>query len=390
MDASLIKGTELATSHPHRCWSYAITTETVICHEPLAHCVCRVSQTIGHDLTLLGRKRMRKLATVRTISQITPIPDADRIELAVVDGWKCVIKKGEFAVGDRVIYCEIDSFLPIRTEFEFLRSSSFKRMDEREGFRLRTVKLRGQISQGLLLPTSILSGDTELGQDVSEQLGIVKYEPPVPASLAGEVIGPFPSSITKTDEERIQNLASDYESFRGKEFFVSEKLDGTSFTAFYDQDFGVCGRNWQYAPSDQNTLWRVAKSLELEKKLSSMDRRIAIQGELVGPGIQGNKYKLKEHRLFVFNVFDIDQYAYVEKDAMALLCDRLELEQVPLIELRSVPDTIDEILECAEGKSVLNSTTDREGLVWVHGSGQNRISFKTISNSFLVDDRDSH
>ncbi len=331
---------------------------------------------------------MRKLATVRTISQITPIQGADRIELAVVDGWKCVIKKGEFAVGDRVVYCEIDSFLPIRDEFEFLRSSSFKRMDEREGFRLRTVRLRGQISQGLLLSTSILEQSPELGDDVSDQLGIVKYEAPVPVQLAGDVVGPFPSSITKTDEERIQNLASDYESFHGKEFFVSEKMDGTSFTAFFDQEFGVCGRNWQYAPSDTNLLWRMARSQALDTKLASLGRRIAVQAELVGPGIQGNKYKLKKHRLFVFNIFDLDDFSYLEKDTVAELCESLELEQVPFIQRRSVPNSIDEILELAEGKSVINDETNREGLVWVHGSGNDRISFKTISNAFLADDRD--
>ena len=331
---------------------------------------------------------MRKLATVRTISQITPIQGADRIELAVVDGWKCVIKKGEFAVGDRVVYCEIDSFLPIRDEFEFLRSSSFKRMDEREGFRLRTVRLRGQISQGLLLSTSILEQSPELGDDVSDQLGIVKYEAPVPVQLAGDVVGPFPSSITKTDEERIQNLASDCESFHGKEFFVSEKMDGTSFTAFFDQEFGVCGRNWQYAPSDTNLLWRMARSQALDTKLASLGRRIAVQAELVGPGIQGNKYKLKKHRLFVFNIFDLDDFSYLEKDTVAELCESLELEQVPFIQRRSVPNSIDEILELAEGKSVINDETNREGLVWVHGSGNDRISFKTISNAFLADDRD--
>ena len=331
---------------------------------------------------------MRKLATVRTISQITPIQGADRIELAVVDGWKCVIKKGEFAVGDRVVYCEIDSFLPIRDEFEFLRSSSFKRMDEREGFRLRTVRLRGQISQGLLLSTSILEQSPELGDDVSDQLGIVKYEAPVPVQLAGDVVGPFPSSITKTDEERIQNLASDYESFHGKEFFVSEKMDGTSFTAFFDHEFGVCGRNWQYAPSDTNLLWRMARSQALDTKLASLGRRIAVQAELVGPGIQGNKYKLKKHRLFVFNIFDLDDFSYLEKETVAELCESLELEQVPFIQRRSVPNSIDEILELAEGKSVINDETNREGLVWVHGSGNDRISFKTISNAFLADDRD--
>lgn len=331
---------------------------------------------------------MRKLATVRTISDIRSIPGADRIELAVVDGWKCVIKKGEFAVGDCVVYCEIDSFLPVRQEFEFLRSSSFKKMGDREGFRLRTVKLRGQISQGLLLSTAVLDGEVMLGQDVSDQLGIIKYEPPIPASLSGDVLGPFPAAIKKTDEERVQNLATEYESFAGKEFFVSEKLDGTSFTAFFDQGFGVCGRNWQYALSDQNMLCRVASELDLERKLSSLGRRVAIQGELVGPRIQGNKYQLNKQQLYVFNVFDMDQQAYIDKEKASQLCETIELQQVPFIERREVPRSLDEILELAEGKSVLNPGTEREGLVWVHGFGRERISFKTISNSFLIDDRD--
>ncbi|MEZ6089096.1 MAG: hypothetical protein R3C05_13925 [Pirellulaceae bacterium] len=141
-------------------------------------------------------------------------------------------EEGEFAAGDAVIYCEIDSFLPVRDEFEFLRKSSLKVMDNREGFRLRTVKLRGQISQGLLLDPSILGRDYSVGEDVTEELGIVKYEAPIPACLGGEVIGGFPAFIAKTDEERIQNLAADFDSFRKLAFYVSEKIDGTSFTAF--------------------------------------------------------------------------------------------------------------------------------------------------------------
>ena len=109
---------------------------------------------------------------------------------------------------------------------------------------------------------------------------------------------------------------------------------------------------------------------------------------MVGPGIQGNKYKLKKHRLFVFNIFDLDDFSYLEKDTVAEMCESLELEQVPFIQRRSVPNSIDEILELAEGKSVINDETNREGLVWVHGSGNDRISFKTISNAFLADDRD--
>ena len=118
--------------------------------------------------------------------------------------------------------------------------------------------------------------------------------------------------------------------------------------------------------------------------MSDFGRRIAIQGELVGPGIQGNRYKLKQTELFVFNVFDLGEYAYVEKDEAASICDVLELQMVPFIEKRTVPETIDEILQIAEGKSVLNESTEREGLVWVAGSGRERISFKTISNRFLA------
>ena len=327
---------------------------------------------------------MRKLATIRTVKSILPIEGADRIELAVVDGWKCVIKKGEFSEGDSVVYCEIDSFLPIREEFEFLRKSSFKKMGDDEGFRLRTVKLRGQISQGLLIDPAVLNRECSVGEDVTAELGILKYEPPIPACLTGSVVGPFPSAISKTDEERIQNLASDYGSYQNKPFFVSEKLDGTSFTAFFDKEFGVCGRNWEYAEDEKNSYWQAVNNLGLREKMSKLGRRLAIQGELLGPGIQNNRYGLKSQQLFVFNVFDIQAYGYLEKEEMNSVSQTLGLEVVPFIDNLKVPDTIDEILEFAQGKSVLNSQTEREGLVWVHGSGKDRISFKTISNKFLA------
>ena len=327
---------------------------------------------------------MRKLATIREVKALQPIAGADLIEIAVVDGWKCVIKKGDFAVGDAVIYCEIDSFLPIREEFEFLRKSSFKKMGEEEGFRLRTVKLRGQISQGLLVDPAVLGREFVAGEDVTDELGIVKYEPPIPACLGGTVIGGFPSSVSKTDEERIQNMASDYDSFRGQDFFVSEKLDGTSFTAFLADEFGVCGRNWQYAEDGKNSYWQAVNAVGLREKMEQLGHRLAVQGELVGPGIQNNRYGLKQQQLFVFNVFDIDQFGYVEKEEMNSVCASLGLEVVPFIATREVPESMDAILELAQGKSVLNSQTEREGLVWVRGSGADRISFKTISNKFLA------
>lgn len=328
---------------------------------------------------------MRKLATIRKVTETRPIDGADMIELAVVDGWKCVTKKGEYAAGDPVIYCEIDSFLPVRDEFEFLRKSSLKTMDDREGFRLRTVKLRGQISQGLLIDPSILERSFTVGEDVTEELGIEKYEAPIPACLGGDVVGGFPAFIEKTDEERIQNLACDYESFRGKEFYVSEKIDGTSFTAFVkDGEFGVCGRNWQLAEYQTNSHWRVVHSLSLHERLPSLGRSLAVQGELVGPGIQKNRYGLKEPTVFVFNVYDIEASAYLDKGSMEAVSEQIGLRTVPAIGSFSVSESIDEMLASAEGKSVLNPKTEREGLVWVYGCGDDRISFKTISNRFLA------
>ena len=333
---------------------------------------------------------MRKLATIRTVRETRPIDGADMIELAVVDGWKCVTKKGEFAAGDAVIYCEIDSFLPVREEFEFLRKSSLKVMDDREGFRLRTVKLRGQISQGLLLDPSVLGREYSVGEDVTEELGIVKYEPPIPACLGGDVVGGFPAFIAKTDEERIQNLASDFDSFRGLPFYVSEKVDGTSFTAFVrcndenGDQFGVCGRNWQLAEDESNSHWRVVRELDLRSRMETLGRSLAIQGELVGPGIQKNRYALKAPSVLVFNVFDIAASAYVDKAEMEAICRELDLSIVPPLGEMNVPDDMDAILALAEGKSVLNPKTQREGLVWVRGSGDDRVSFKTISNKFLA------
>lgn len=328
---------------------------------------------------------MRKLATIRTVRETRAIEGADAIELAVVDGWKCVTKKGEFAAGDAVIYCEIDSFLPVRDEFEFLRKSSLKVMDDREGFRLRTVKLRGQISQGLLLDPSILGREFSLGEDVTEELGIVKYEAPIPACLGGDVVGGFPAFIAKTDEDRIQNLAADFDSFRGLAFYVSEKIDGTSFTAFvHEEQFGVCGRNWQLAEDASNSHWRVVRDLDLRGRMKTLGRSLAIQGELVGPGIQKNRYALKGPTVFVFNVFDIAASAYVHKAEMEAICRELDLSIVPPLGEMIVPGCLDAILTLAEGKSVLNPKTEREGLVWVRGSGDDRISFKTISNKFLA------
>lgn len=362
----------------------------------------------------------RKLASIRKISDIQPIEGADMIELAIVDGWKVVVAKNVgHKVGDMVVYCEIDSFLPIKDEFEFLRKSSFKKMGDQEGFRLKTIKLRGQVSQGLILPLSVFEGygyrvsenllnenpalepnksvisssdmiELVVGNDVTEVLGIVKYEPPIPAELAGKVKGLFPSFIRKTDEERIQNLTSEYDRWRLQsqhKFYVTEKLDGSSATFYYkDGIFGVCSRNLELLETEGNTFWKVARELDLENKLSKLNVNISLQGELIGEGIQGNPYKIKGQTVRFFNVYDIDNQEYYGLPNFLRTLDVLELESVPVIDREFLlPESVDELLTYSDKKSELNPNFDREGVVI--RSLDRTISFKVISNKFLLNEK---
>lgn len=340
----------------------------------------------------------RKLATIRRIADISPIEGADKIELVTVDGWKVVVAKDVgHKVGNMVVYCEIDSFLPIKDEFEFLRKSSYKKMvDGTEGFRLKTIKLRGQVSQGLILPLNVIpiaqfaSGhNLPEGMDVTEMLGIVKYEPPIPAELAGKVKGMFPSFLHKTDEERIQNLTSEYEEWKIQskhQFYVTEKLDGSSATFYYkDGVFGVCSRNLELLETEGNTFWKVARELDLENKMRDFGVNISLQGELIGEGIQGNPYKVKGQTVRFFTGFNIDKFQRIPFPELVVMLMELDLQYVPVLNQEFgflLPDTIEGMLEYAEGKSVLNENTEREGVVVRSMDGT--ISFKAISNVFLI------
>ena len=348
----------------------------------------------------------RKLATIRKIKEINPIEGADAIELAVVDGWQVVVAKNVgHQVGDLVVYCEIDSFLPIEPEFEFLRKSSYKKMGDQEGFRLKTIKLRGQISQGLILPYSVIpiaqfatAADLPEGMDVSEMLGIVKYEPPIPAQLAGRVKGTFPSFLRKTDEERIQNLEKEYTEWTlssKHQFYATEKLDGSSFTCYIKNgEFGVCSRNMDLLETEDNTFWAVARKLDLENKLRSFGKNICFQGEMVGSGIQGNHYSMKDQTVFFYNIFLIDEREYVGYDEFRNMLFDLDLACVPVLsypfnfpaDSEAAFPTVSALLRSAEGKSVLNDKVEREGLVI--RSMDRTISFKAISNKFLLGSKD--
>lgn len=335
---------------------------------------------------------MRKLASIRKIASIRPIPGADAIECVTVDGWDVVTKKGEFQVGDLVIYLEIDSWVPTALA-PFLSKGKEPRVFEGiKGERLKTIKLKGQLSQGLLLPMSVIpknpfvrEGFWNEGDEVTTLLGIIKWERPINPKLAGLAKGNFPSFIPKTDQERIQNikhvLEDPYEQYE-----VTIKLDGSSFTAYHrDGEIGVCSRNLELKPSDDNAFWRVARKYGVLELLAARGN-YAIQGELIGPGIQGNQEKLEDLELYVFDVFDIDAQSYLPAEERYNFLSDTELNHVPIISpSTTIPQTLERVLAMAEGPS-LNPKVNREGLVF-KSTRNPELSFKAISNSWLLKEK---
>ena len=347
----------------------------------------------------LQQENKRKLVTVRQIGAIRPIEGADAIECASVEGWQVVVKKGEFQPGDACVYFEIDAFLPLGDERYLFLAKNRIVWNDKEGVRLRTIKLRGQVSQGLILP---LAGFPEIagliGEDLaaarkldfSGLLGILKWEAPIPANLAGEAEGPFPSFIRKTDQERIQNLPEVLREADDALFEATIKLDGSSMTVFHNAGAcGVCGRNWQLKEVVGNSLWRVARESRLPEALSALGRNLALQGEIIGEGIQGNPEKLRGQEFHLFDVFDIDTQAYLgradrERVAAELVQRGAKLKQVPFVEvlpLTRFAGDMNAILAYAEGPS-LNPQTVREGIVCKRLDGA--FSFKAISNAYLL------
>lgn len=339
---------------------------------------------------------MRKLATIRKISELRPIEGADAIECAIIDGWTVVVKKGEFSVGELVIYLEIDSWVPTEIAPFLSKGKEPREYNGIKGERLRTVKLRGQLSQGLVLPTTILphalgfqfASDSTIGEDVSHWLGIQKYEAPINPQLSGEVRGNFPSFIPKTDQERIQNLTRELQGWIEKEisFEVTEKLDGSSMTVYVNgDDAGVCSRNLDLKGDNPNTFWNVARQESLIEKIRSTGRNLAFQGELIGPGIQGNRYNVPTHQFHLFDIYDIDAKRYLTPAERHDIVRATGVKHVPVIApsvILDAPTTVASLLQFAEAKSILNHTAEREGVVYK--SNVDDTSWKAISNKFLL------
>jgi RNA ligase (TIGR02306 family) len=339
------------------------------------------------------------LATIQEVTDIQPIPGADSIEVASVMGWKCVVKKGEFKIGDKGVYIAIDTIVPEKPEFEFLRKVSF---------RVKTIRLRKQLSQGLLIPLTILPCgqypvSIPTGTDVTEVLGIKKYEKPVPAQLAGLVRGDFPSSyIHKTDEIMLQNILPVLDEIRGQECYISVKLDGTSATFVNTQrdsevDIHVCSRNLSLKETEENVYWKMLRQYHLDAVLAKVGA-FAIQGEVVGEGIQKNRLGIKGQDLYVFNVFDIKNQKYLNYKDFIDFCATYGLKTVPIERVCTFDFTFEQLLEMAKGKYA--SGKNREGIVIrpttemyskliddKYGM-RGRLSFKVLNNDYLEKDED--
>ena len=339
---------------------------------------------------------MRTLVSIQKVTDLQPIPGADSIEVAQVLGWHVVVKKGEFQPGDLAIYFEIDALLPQVPAFDFLAKNGTKKTDVGgsivEGYRLRTIKLRGQISQGLCLPLSTFPAITDPteGQDVTELLGVVKYEPILPATL-GQAKGLFPSFIPKTDEIRIQSVPEILAKYAGTPVYITEKLDGSSCTAYVEDGvLNVCSRTINWLEGSENTFWVAIKACGLASKADRLGT-IALQGEVVGGKIQGNKLGIGT-RIYFFSAYEYQAGRYLDHDAFVKLCADLEVETVPLLDTYRLPADwgVDGWVDYATRRSQLNPKVWAEGVVVRSIQEINepllggRMSFKAINPEFLL------
>ncbi len=352
----------------------------------------------------------RKLATIQKIRSLEPIENADSIEKATVLGWSLVVKKGEFKEGELCVYCEIDSILPDKPEFEFLKDKKF---------RIKTIRLRGQTSQGIAFPLSILPNKKwKENDDVTKILGIIKYDPQgdLETKLLKDIENRkqnkitkfmkryswyrklflfskkregFPKFIPKTDEDRIQLFPNICEREKDTVFTITEKLDGQSGTWFLVKKktlfgkkyiFGVCSRRIHLTKPDNSSYWTIARQYDLKNKLERLIGKydyVALQGEIIGEGIQKNKYNIKGYAVYFFNLI------YPDKKIISFKAYDFPLAKyaVPFIAYSKLKPTISEMVEYAKGKSTLIDIP-REGIVCRNQEKQ--ISFKIINTDFLL------
>lgn len=352
---------------------------------------------------------MRKLVTVRKITNTAPIEGADRIEEVWVDGWSVVCQKGVHQVGDTVLYFELDSFLPQSdSRFESFMKFGTRTFNGVVGHRVKTVRLKGVYSQGIIMPLSEFPEiQIQDDRDYAEAIGVVKWEAPeIGQSVGkfGDTKGNFPWFLRKSDQERIQNLYRKLSvTHKESDFVGTLKMDGSSITVFYvdgdqydNKGSGLCSRNLElkYDPElpieEQGCFIKGAVASDLFNKARMLHELFggyyAIQGELVGAGIQSTFEKFQEYKVFTYNIFDILKQEYLPYDAFKNMCDIVGIETVPEVfpPEKVLGRDLKEILDMATGPGLL--APYREGIVWKQVDGN--CQFKVISNKYLEKEKD--
>lgn len=365
---------------------------------------------------------MRQVASVQKIINLQPIEGKDKIELATVLGWTVVTQKGEFKVGDLCVYIEPDTLLPEKPEYEFLRKRCYSK--KFGGFRIKVMKLGSVYSQGIVFP---YNGKGKEGDDVSKELGIKAYDldelsekgkPAVKNNWFKRFLikiglikfnrktQSFPAFAIKSDETRLQAIPEVLDYIKDKDIYITEKLDGCSaFYFYYKGKTGVCSRNvWlikgKKGGYDNGQYFEVEEKYNILNKLIKYCKEnkinIGIQGEIIGTGIQGNKYKLTNKEFFVYQIQDLDNNCFIPYEKMLEICKQLELKTVPVIINYQTPETIEEWVNLSIGKSTITDI-QREGIVvrtkqeYIGNklkTVKKRLSFKVINPEFLLEDKD--
>ena len=364
---------------------------------------------------------MRDLANILKINKLTPIIGKDKIELATVENWEVIVEKDAYSVGDLVVYIEYDTVLPIREEFEFLRSRCYSA--KYDGFRITNMKMAGVFSQGIVFPLSILPESIKVkeGLSVSEELGIRKYDIEEftgsnPSSMRRKPsklrkylmrykifrkllatkkvnVGSYPETVTKSDETNVQKVFNWLKVNKPDElYYKTEKIEGQAVTCMLigkkkKPEYKIYSHNALRRDGDGSNWDVISKKYQVEKILrdlySKTKQKLAIQGEIAGGSIQGNIYKLPAMRMFVYKVVTTDTGIPFNYHQLTTFCELYKLPMVPIYECDApLPETLEEVLEESDGESILGKCK-REGIVWRSMTDQN-IGFKAKSPEYLA------
>jgi RNA ligase (TIGR02306 family) len=333
---------------------------------------------------------MRKLASFQRITAIEPIINADSIVVCSVLGWKVVARKDEFKVGDMAIFFEVDSILPPLEEFAFLAKHSY---------RLKSARMRGQLSQGLLWDISLLDKfeafngladvDNLEGLDITELLGVTKYEEPFPTEMLGKSKGFHPKTVRKTGEVRVQSSPDLLQEFQGIPVVITTKIEGVSSSyIIHNGEIDVCSHTHSLLPDENIVQWQMAKKYDILFVLKS-NHNIAIQGEIAGPGILGNPMGLSEKQFFVFRMFDTETNRRWSPQETLDFCNENDLQFVPFTVISNFRLNLEQVIELAKG-DYYPSGTPREGIVITPANPTyseilcDWLSMKIINNDYLT------